>query len=217
MTPRRTRSCRRPAALAAALAAALLVAPALHAQQCFDPAPSLQGGRDPYQTLTPTRVSADGRKSIEALFKKLRGRWEGRAGGYFCRGTKESPRTEPDDFDIVMKATTSGTREISMVSELQSRENKKSRTETLRLFLTDSSLRVNRNDRAGEVTIESLSRGGGSIAFAQKEILSRAPGGAGFTEIHRRIEVGPTSLTMRYDVYLRGGLTSSTVWKLRKK
>lgn len=189
----------------------------LLAQACFQQAPSLRAGDDPFKPTEPTRLSSDGRKSVEKLFQKVKGRWAGDSQGYFCRGTESAPRKEADGYRIAMEATTKGSNELHITSAMVSKDNTTSRTEKLRLFLSDNTLRVDRNDRGGEVKIVQLSPGGSSIEFLHKVINSGAPGPAGFTEILRRIQVSATTLTIAYEVYLQGGLTSSSTWKLRKK
>lgn len=190
------------------------MAGAVPAQECFSQAPSLAGGKDPYQVLTPTRLSKEGAKSIEKLFKKLKGRWAGEADGFFCRGTEAAPRREDDDFRVAMEAVAKATDALEITSDLTEKNNRTSRSERLRLMITDGTLRANRDDPGGDVEILDMSRNGSSIAFLHKEIKS---GGGGFTEILRRIKVSGTSLTIVYDVYTRGGLTSSSTWKLKKK
>ncbi len=196
----------------------LLLAPvSLPAQNCFDQAPSLRDGQDVYAAIEPTRISSDDRKAIENLFKQIKGRWAGDAHGYFCRGKESAPRREADDFRVATEATVSRSNELSITSDMIAKDNKTRRTEKLRLILSDNSLRVNSNDPGGEVKILELSRSGKAIAFVHKAIASQATGGVRFTEIVHRITVSGTTMTMEFYVYLRGGLTSSSTWKLKKK
>jgi len=67
------------------------------------------------------------------------------------------------------------------------------------------------------VKILDLSRSGNAIEFLHKEVRSAATGGAGFTEIRRKIKVSATTLTIAFEVYVEGGLTSASTWKLKKK
>ena len=187
-----------------------------HAQECFQQAPSLENGADPFAPIASTRLSKDDRKAVEKLFRNVKGRWTGDAEGYFCRGNKESLRKEADNYRIAMEATTDGSEELLITSELNSKTKKTTRTEKLRLFVSNDSLRVNHNDRGGEVKILQMSRSGDAIEFIHKVVVSTDTGAIDFTEIVRRIQVSATRLSIVYDVYLRGGLTSSGTWKLAK-
>lgn len=185
-------------------------------QECFQQAPSLENGADPFAPVASTRLSKDDRKAVEKLFQNVKGRWTGDAEGYFCRGKKESPRKEADIYRIAMEATTDGSDELLITSELNSEVKKTTRTERLRLFVSGDSLRVNRNDRGGEVKILQISRSGNAIEFDHKVVNSAATGATDFTEIVRKIQVSATRLTIVYAVFLRGGLTSSSTWKLTR-
>ena len=194
------------------------LSPETISQQCFDEAPSVLDGGDPYEAIAPSLLTSNDKKAIEKLFERLEGRWSGGSNGYFCRGTKGSARKEADGYRIDMNATRDGPEEILLTSSLTSNDNKTSRTEKLHLYLSDNTLRVDRNDRAGEVKILELPRGGGSIEFLHKVITrSGSAGGVTGTEILRRIQVSATSLTIEYDVYFIGGLASGSTWKLKRK
>jgi hypothetical protein len=117
---------------------------------------------------------------------------------------------------LAMEATVDDS-ELLITSDLAAKDNKTTRTETLRLILSDGSLRVNRNDPAGEVNIVDLSRSGNALEFLHKEVRPAATGGAGFTEIRRKIKVSATTLTIVFEVFVEGGLTSASTWKLKKK
>ena len=195
----------------------LLIAPELLAQTCFSQAPSMQGGQDFYQAITSTRLSKEDEKIIEKLFKKVSGRWAGDAEGFFCRGKEATSREEADRYrSIALQATTDGPDELLIWSVLNSKDGRTNRTETLRLFVSDKSLRVHRNNGAGQVKIMGMSRSGDVIEFLEKGRPSGA-GGAGFIEILRKIKVSATTLTIVVEVYAKDGLTSRSTWKLRKK
>ncbi len=187
-------------------------------QQCFDEAPSVRDGGDPYEFITPTRLTSTNKKDIKKLFERLEGRWNGHSNGYFCRGTKGAVRKEVDDYRIEMKATRDSPDEIFLTANLTSKDNTTSRTEKLHLFLSENSLRVGFDDRGGEVRITQMPRSGSTIEFLHK-VISR-PGSNGdvqVTEILRRISVSATSLVIEYEVYYLGGLASGSTWKLARK
>lgn len=187
-------------------------------QQCFDEAPSVRDGGDPYEFITPTRLTSTNKKDIKKLFERLEGRWSGHSNGYFCRGTKGAVRKEADDYRIEMQATRDNPDEVFLTSNLTSNDNTTSRTEKLHLFLSENSLRVGFDDRGGEVRITQMPRGGSTIEFLHK-VISR-PGSDGdvqVTEILRRISVSATSLVIEYEVYYLGGLASGSTWKLARK
>ena len=164
-----------------------------------------------------TRLSKEDEEVIEKLFKKTSGRWAGDVEGFFCRGKEAAPRKEADRYrSIALKATTDGPDELLIWSILNSKDGKTNRTETLRLFVSDKSLRAHRNNGAGEVKIMGMSRSGDMIEFLEKGRPSGA-GGAGFIEIFRKITVSATTLTIAFKVYVKDGLTSRSTWRLRKK
>ena len=187
-------------------------------QQCFDAAPSVLDGGGPYEAIEPTRLTTNERKAVQQLFERLEGRWSGNSMGYFCRGTKGAARKEADGYRIEMNATRNNSDELLLTSNLTSKDNKTSRTEKLHLFLSDNALRVDRNDRAGEVRILQMPRGGSSIEFLQKVISgSGSTGGMEVRETLRLIHVSATSLTIKYTVYFIGGLASESTWELKRK
>ena len=187
-------------------------------QQCFDAAPSVLGGADPLEFITPTHLTSNDRKAIEQLFERLEGRWIGNSKGYFCRGTKDAARKEADDYRIEMNATRNNPNEIQLTSQLTSNDNTTTKTEKLRLFLSDNTLRVDVDDRGGEVGILQMPRGGSTIEFLHKVITrDGSTGNVMVTEILYRIQVSTTSLTMKFDVYFIGGLASGSTWKLSRK
>lgn len=188
------------------------------AQQCFDEAPSVLDGGDPYDLIMPTRLNSKDRKAIEQLFQRLEGRWSGNSKGYFCRGRKGAARKEADGYRIEMYATRDNPNEILLTSSLTSDDNSTIRAEKLRLLLSDNTLRVDVDDPGGEVRILQIPRTGGTIEFLHK-VITR-PGSTGIvevTEILRRIHVSATSLTIEYEVYFIGGLASESTWKLTRK
>ena len=211
-----TRARNRSLAVVGAGVLVFFAASDLLAENCYDQAPSLQGRQDPNQPIPSTQLSKDGRAGIEKLFKRMKGRWAGASDGYFCLGKESAPRKQEDSYHIVMESTLSDS-VLLIRSDLVAKDNTTKRTETLRLILSDSSLRVNRDDPAGEVMILDLSRSGNAIEFLHKELRSPVTGGAGFTEIRRKIKVSATTLTIVFEVYVEGGLTSASTWKLKKK
>ena len=187
-------------------------------QQCFDTAPSVLNGADPLEFITPTHLTSNDKKVIEQLFERLKGRWSGNSKGYFCRGTKGAARKEADDYRIDMNATRNNPNELLLTSQLTSIDNTTTKTEKLRLFLSDNTLRVGVDDRGGEVGILQMPQGGGPIEFLHK-VISRngSTGNVMVTEILYRIQVSATSLAMTFDVYSTGGLASGSTWTLTRK
>lgn len=186
-------------------------------QQCFDEAPSTLDGGDPYDAIAPTRLSADEKKEVERLFGRLEGRWSGSSRGYFCRGTRDAVRKEADDYRIEMNVTRRGPGELVLTSNLTSSDSGTVRTEKLHLFLSGSTLRADRNDRAGGVEVLQLSQDGDAIEFLQKVITRPASGGAEVRETLHGIQVSGNRLELDYTVYFVGGLASESTWKLAKK
>jgi hypothetical protein len=187
-------------------------------QQCFDEAPSVPDGGGPYESIASTRLSTEERKEIERLFERLEGRWIGNSKGYFCRGRIGAARKKADGYRIEMNATRDNPNELLLTSSLTSNDGTTIRTEKLHLFLSDNSLRVDRNDRAGEVRILQMPRGSSPIEFLQK-VITR-PGSNGGVEVREtryRIHVSATSLVIEYTVYFIGGLASESTWKLTRK
>ena len=187
-------------------------------QQCFDEAPSVLNGADPLEFITPTHLTSTDRKAIEQLFERLKGRWSGSSKGYFCRGTKGAARKQADDYRIEMNATRDSSNEILLTSQLTSIDNTTTKTERLRLFLSDNTLRVDVDDPGGEVGILQMPRGSSPIEFLHK-VISRngSTGNVMVTEILYRIQVSATSLAMTFDVYSIGGLASGSTWTLTRK
>lgn len=186
-------------------------------QQCFDAAPSTLGGGDPYEAIAPTRLSTEERKNIEQLFKRLEGHWSGSSKGYFCRGTKDAIRKQANDYRIELNATRNNPNELVLTSNLTSMDYSTVRTETLHLYLSDNTLRADRNDKAGDVAILQLPRNGSSIEFLQKVITSPASGGVEVRETLHQIQISANHLTIKFTVYFIGGLASESTWKLTKK
>lgn len=187
------------------------------AQQCFEQAPSALGGGDPYEAITPTRFGTEERRQIEQLFKRLEGHWSGSSKGYFCRGTRDAIRKEANDYRIEMNATSDSPNELVLTSNLTSMDNSTIRTETLHLYLSDNTLRADRNDKAGDVAILQLPRDGRSIEFVQKVITNPASAGVQVRETLHQIQVSANNLTMKFTVYFIGGLASESTWKLTRK
>ncbi len=187
-------------------------------QQCFDEAPSVVDGGEPYESIAPTRLTRNEREVIEQLFERLEGRWSGNSKGYFCRGRIGAARKEADGYRIEMNATRDNPNEILLTSNLTSNDDTTIRTEKLHLFLSDTTLRADRDDRAGEVRILQTAPGGSPIEFLQK-VITR-PGSSGGVEVRetlRRIHVSATSLVIEYTVYFIGGLASESTWTLTRK
>lgn len=187
------------------------------AQQCFDEAPSVLSGGGLYESIAPTRLATKEWKEIERLFERLEGRWSGSSKGYFCRGRKGAARKEADDYRIEMNATRDNPNELLLTSSLTSSDGTTSRSEKLHLFLSDNTLRADRNDRAGDVRILQMPRDGSSIEFLQKVITRPASGGVEVRETLHRIHVPATSLVVEYSVYFIGGLASESTWRLMRK
>lgn len=187
-------------------------------QQCFDEAPSVVDGGDPYDAIEPTRLDSKGRRAIEKLFERLEGRWSGSSKGYFCRGRTGSARKEADDYRIEMNASRGSANAISLTSNLTSNDNTITRTEKLHLYLSENTLRADRDDPAGDVRILQMAQDGSVIVFLQKVISgSGSAGDLWVRETRHRIQVSATSLTIEYEVYFVGGLDSVSTWKLKKK
>ena len=187
-------------------------------QQCFDEAPSVLNGADPFEFITPTRLTSNDRKAVEQLFARLQGRWSGSSKGYFCRGTKGAARREADDYRIEMNATRDNPNEILLTSQLTSIDNTTTKTEKLRLFLSENTLRVDVDDPGGEVGILQMPRGSSPIEFLHKVITRNgSTGNVMVTEILYRIQVSASSLAIKFDVYFIGGLASGSTWTLTRR
>lgn len=195
----------------------LAASPLSHALECFERSPSVRAGKDVFDAISPTRLTSEDRKSVDRFFRLLQGRWRGKTDGYFCRGTRDAIRKEKDDYRVELKATRDGTDELSLVSSLESTDAKTSRTETLRLYLSEDALRLDRDDRGSGVEILSLSSTGGEIAFLHKVFDRSAAGGVTVTEFLRRFHVSTTRLEIEYQVYLAGVLSSASTWVLSRK
>jgi len=187
-------------------------------QQCFDEAPSVREGVDLYDLLVPTRLTSRDKAVIDQLFERLEGRWSGDSKGYFCRGRKGAARKEADGYRIDMNATRDNSDVLLLTSNMTSKDNSSVRTEKLRLFLSNDTLRVGVDDQGGEVQIQQMPRDGGPIEFLHKVIFrSGADGGVTVTEILRRISVSATSVIIEYEVYQLGVFASGSTWKLKRK
>jgi hypothetical protein len=117
-----------------------------------------------------------------------------------------------------MNATRDNPNEILLKSQLTSNDNTTTKTEKLRLFLSENTLRVDVDDRGGEVGILQMPRDDSTIEFLHKVITrSGSTGNVMVTEILYRIRVSATGLVIKFEVYFIGGLASGSTWKLTRK
>lgn len=190
----------------------LLVASSASAADCFSPAPSVAGGGDRYAAIESSQLSKGQQRSLVKLFKKLKGRWRGDAKGFFCEGKEGAPKKRADDYTIEAEADMNRSGALSMRADLTSKSKGTTRSENLRLIPAGDKLRINKNNVASEAKV--LAASSRELHVVLKETLPRA---AGFVEIYRRIRVSGSSVTIDYEVYSQGGLSSRSTWRLKKR
>lgn len=197
------------------LVSGLVALPVALGAECFEPSPLTPPGADPHIAIESNRLSNSQQKAIEMLFKSLRGRWQGKSYGYFCKGSEESPKKVSDNATAEIEVESYDRNSATIKAVLTAADRRSSRNELLRLILNGETLRVGRDTRAGETRV--LSANANQLAFAVKESQGRVGVIGGFREVHRTISVSRNQLTIEFTVYSQGGLSSTSRWVARKR
>ena len=197
------------------LASTVLAAPLAAGAKCFDRSPLTPPGADPHTAIESNQLSHSQKKAVDALFKSLRGRWQGKAKGYFCKGTRESPRQVSDNATAEIEVESYERDSVTIKAILTADDRRSSRNELLRLFLSDETLRVGRDTRAGETKVLSARRN--QLAFAIKVFHRHGGAVGGIREVHRKILVTHNQMTIEFTVYSQGGLISTSRWTARRR
>ncbi|MFT5449203.1 MAG: hypothetical protein ACI9DC_004392 [Gammaproteobacteria bacterium] len=195
------------APLSALVVSALLAAPFAVGAKCFDRSPLTPPGADLHTTLEPNRLSNSQQKPVEALLKSLRGRWRGKAIGYFCEGTEKSPRKVSDNATTEIEIESEDRNTVTIKAILTAADRRSSRHELLRLILSGKKLRIGRDSRAGETHVLSASRSKLAFEVKQSNGRGRRGGASGPREVHRKIIVTHSQLTIEFTVYTQSGLS----------
>ncbi|MCX4026697.1 hypothetical protein H0A36_00835 [Endozoicomonas sp. SM1973] len=205
---------------AATIAFALSVSPIIKASECFNPSPHHQKSKDTFQPIESKKLTYSENKTLKSIFKHMDGRWTGTATGFFCMGTDKTPREKPDSYIIQeMEVDTNSSGDLVLSAQLLSETKETSRQENMRLFISSGILRVGQNSKSGDTSLDSAAKN--KIVFTQKYRIPTRQGGkikgSIAQEIIRTIHASRSSMTIEYNVYTQGVLSSKSVWKLRKK
>ncbi len=132
----------------------LNLVPAL-AADCYSASPLAASGKA-FEPTTARKLTSSEQRQIDTLFRKMAQQWKGETQGYFCMGTENAPRKKPDDYQVTARVKQDSSGNIRFEADLFSPHKKTRRRENLRLFSSHDFLRVDVNNRAGDVAVVSL-------------------------------------------------------------
>ncbi|WP_163836176.1 hypothetical protein [Spartinivicinus ruber] len=202
------------------IAFALLLPAQVLGSSCFSPSPNNKQNEDSFKPVTEKNLSRSEQRSIRNIFKNMGGRWTGTATGFFCMGTEKSLRQKPDNYIIEsMDVNTNSSGDLVLSAQLFSQAKETSRQENMRLFISAGKLRLDKNSKMGDVSLDQITKN--KVVFTQRyRIPTRQNGtikGSIAQEIIRTISASRSTLQIEYNIYTQGVLSSNSVWMLRKK
>lgn len=188
------------------------------AGNCFQKSPLLDSEGYPIVEVNSRTLSRAEYRDLKGLLKQTAGRWRGTATGYFCLGKEDAPRIKRDDFTIEVDSEVDSSGNMRLSAAFTTLDRSTSRSEGLNLFVSSRGLRLDYNNRSGNVEILEVSRA--SIEFVHAHRLatrgSGAIGGSLPRQLLKKIDVSGSSMTVHHEVYIGGVLTSGSTWSLRR-
>ncbi len=180
---------------------------------CFSDSPSVVNGELVIEPVKVRQLTHNEQNIVRSILKSLSGEWNGISSGYLCYGTKQKPRTKPDNYTIKAKGK-EGSSNAVIKAELYDTNKKSTHNEMLRLILNGSLLRVDAHSSVGDIDVKSITPN--SITFLQQHRTLAASGGSIFREIVRSITVYDATLNINHKVYTQGVLSSESTWSLSR-
>jgi hypothetical protein len=184
--------------------------------ECFSDAPSIEGGKDIYEAISPRDLEGDEYRELEELFLSLDGRWEGTAEIAVCVDRDGEIFTETDEFLIQSTVTMKRSGDFSLNGTLISSDRKTTQYEIIRLCLGRERLATVCNKAISDIELTSAS--GSELAYLQKTPKKIGNDRKLVRETLTTIrKTSDTSFTLEKLVYSQGKLAAIIKWRLERE
>jgi len=105
------------------------------AQECNEPSPNVSNTNDAYYDLdNPEKLSRDDKKSIDDLFRRIDGKWQGKVTHVDCRGPDSAPRIMKKSADISAKIKRASKHVLSIDAQKNFTKERSKKGESLTLM-----------------------------------------------------------------------------------
>ncbi|MDE1464026.1 hypothetical protein [Spartinivicinus poritis] len=179
------------------------------ALECFTLSPSKQESNNAFMPITSSILSAAEQKKVKLLFENLEGNWRGTAKGYRCLGTSKSPKIDKSNYKVDFRVSEFSQGDLEINSSLDDQTKGESIQEYIRLYSSKDYLRIETNNKAGDVEINKLSST--AVEFVQKIRIQGLR-----KETIRRFAIHGSHLTVDYEFYSQDVLARKIIYQLKK-
>ncbi|MCX4027795.1 hypothetical protein H0A36_25170 [Endozoicomonas sp. SM1973] len=183
--------------------------PPSFALDCFAPSPSKQEGDNTFIPITSSKLSVAEQKKVKLLFDNLVGNWRGKAEEFECFGTKNSPRAVKSSYNVDFRVSEFSQGDLEINSTLDDQFKGRLTQEYIKLHSSKRYLRIETNNKAGDVEISMLSST--TVQFFQK-VRNKGL----VKETVRRFEIHGSHLTVDYEFYTQNVLARKITYRLKK-
>ena len=182
---------------------------------CFSPSPSRQAELELTTDIVSRTLTKDELSILGDMFMQLDGKWAGQADETVCKGKSDNVNPVQHRYTLDIDIEIYRKTELKFKAVLDSMESRKSRNEFLEIYLSSDKFRVNDEFAAGDVEIIKLTDN--FVSFFKKIIIRTKSGGISVRELVQSISLTGKRLSMEFQVYSNGVLSSHTVWTADRK
>lgn len=186
------------------------------AAECLSSPPSVQQGRGIFEDIVPKDLSAEEYEAVKNLLNYLKGEWTGTAELISCVGTEDEPREEIRNYSLESKGTLDSSGKFALAVKFSSRQERKSYEENLRLYLSHDKLATEPNISVSDIELLTVSND--ELIYVTKMRGVRDMGGTKLRETINDIhKTSQTEFLVKKLLYVKGRLTSKSIWRLNRK
>ena len=179
---------------------------------CYDRSPALKNGVDLFQPPEFIPLVEADHEAISTLFKKIRGRWRGKAERFLCTGDETNPGMELIQYEAKVTASWRR-RRLSLNVDMTAPKLKTVILETYDFYLRQTELSEERDDEAGNVVILEV---GKNRLKVYRRFVARRGQASVPVETGTAISLQGKKLIIKRVRFERGLMMDEITWRLHR-
>lgn len=185
-----------------------------YAQDCFAPSPMIQDNDSMSPEIRSREISKSEYQKLASFFKYLDRDWAGIGKEVLCKGRKEEPYKEINDYTISAETTMNYQGQFTLKFKLYDSEKRTTSYKNYDLFLTEKSLRADSDSGAGDIELIEISEN--IVRYRQRSMHGGIHGVPRLEEVFTTIQRTPNGFKLIKSFYHQGLLSGENRWQLVK-
>lgn len=185
-----------------------------HAQDCFAPSPTTQDNGSMSSEIKSREISKSEYQELTSFFKYLNRDWAGIGKEVLCKGRKEEPYKEINDYNISAETTMNYQGKFTFKFNLYDSIKRTTSYKNYDLFLTEKFLRADSDSGAGDIELIEISEN--TIRYRQRSIHGGMRGVPRQEEVFTTIQRTPNGFKLIKIFYHQGLFSGENRWHLVK-